>query len=90
MQEIKDKVASEKHGKNWDDLLYTMNGDEYLYDAINRLDIEQLMDEVCILAQKQALYNAAESGKIRIIDTTRGLEAIVSKESITNESNFVI
>lgn len=87
LQKIKDKYAKEKGYPNWDDL-----SKEHRYRIVS---YEKHMDNICILAQKQVLYNVAENAKAISSGYTEsvwhcGCSYEVHKESILNESNLVL
>ena len=97
LQKIKDDYAKKLGYSNWNDLCeqHVINS-RYPHSGLN-----YHQDKVCILAQKQALKNAAENGKLLIEHSGRSSNkhdyfisendtfVEVCTESILSESNLV-
>ena len=92
LEEIKNEYAKEQCVDNWVCLI-SMNG----YN-----EFEKHINNICMLAQKQALKNASENANLQKYNSNKekysfidgyynglGIAYTVNKESITNENNLV-
>lgn len=84
LEDLKQLYASDQGYDGWDDLAICSTDDEY----------DQQWRNVCILAQKQALENAA--GNAKQIDLNEGKCGgmlhpclFIDEETITDESNLI-
>lgn len=81
LEDLKQLYASDQGYDGWDDLAICSTDDEY----------DKQWRNVCILAQKEALKNAAREVDLMLkeLGTGRGRTTLVDPDTITDESNLI-
>lgn len=86
LQELKDRYAQEEYFDDWFSL-------ELEYSKAGRDTLSRHWESVCLLAQQEALKNAAESAKVKVENVDAfGVDEyvyLINKDSITSETNLI-